>query len=140
MPRGSKKAFLRSYSACETIFCGYLKRQSWRTNRVLKSTDLDRFRVRIVHLIEWTVARVDRHLHPHQRLQPVRVRHPGGPNLEPEASGGRVDVEGVLHQPLLAAQEDDLEGGVAGGWNHLEYKVRCKYLSGTNVLVVLACH
>lgn len=85
----------------------------------MNPTNLDRLRMRIVHLNEWTVAGVDGHLDAHQRLQPVRVRHPGGPNLEPEASGGRVDVESVLHQPLLATQEDDVEGGVARRRYHL---------------------
>ena len=74
----------------------------------------------IVHFDERTVARVERHLHAHQRLQPVRIGHAHGPNLEPEASGRRVDVKRVLDHALLAAQEDDVERRVAGRWDHLE--------------------
>ncbi len=64
---------------------------------------LNGFRMRVVHFYEWTVARVERHLDAHQRFQPVGIGHAHGPDLEPEASGRRVDVQRVLHHALLAA-------------------------------------
>ena len=73
-----------------------------------------------MHLNEWTIARVQRHLDPDQGLQAVRVWHAHGPDLKPETSGGCVDVQRVLHHPLLATEEHNVEGGVAGRWNHLQ--------------------
>ena len=81
---------------------------------------LYRLRVWIVHLNERAVARVQRHLDPDQRLQAVRVGHAHCPDLKPEASSGCVDVQGVLHHPLLATEEHYVEGGVAGRWYHLQ--------------------
>ena len=75
-----------------------------------------------MHLNERTVARVKRHLHPDQGFQAVRVGHAHCPDLKPETSGGCVDVQGVLHQPLLPTEEHYVEGGVAGRWYHLERK------------------
>ncbi len=78
--------------------------------------------MRIVHLDEWAVARIDGHLHAHQGLQPVRVWHPSSSNGKPEASCGCVNVKSVLHNALLSTQEHDVEGGIPGWRNHLDEK------------------
>ena len=70
-------------------------------------------RVGVVHLYERRVARVDRHAHAHERLEPVGVRRAGGAHHEAERPGRGVHVEGVLHGALFAAQVHDVEGRVA---------------------------
>ena len=75
--------------------------------------------VRVMHLDERRVARVDGHAHAHQRPQPVGVGRALRPHHEAERAGRRVDVQRVLHGSLLAAQEDHIERGVARRRYHL---------------------
>ena len=70
--------------------------------------------MRVVHLYERRVAGVDWHPYPHQRLEPVGVGRARGPDHEAEGARAGMDVERVLHRPLLAAEEHHVEGCVAG--------------------------
>ena len=92
--------------------------------------------MRVVHLDERRVARVDGQAHADERLEPVGVGRALGAhhepneikikinnkqiinnkqqtNHEPEGAGRRVDVQRVLHGALLAAQKNHVERRVA---------------------------
>ena len=75
--------------------------------------------MRVVHLDERRVARVDRHAHADERLEPVGVGRALGAHHEAEGAGRGVDVQRVLHGALLAAQENHVERRVARRRYHL---------------------
>ena len=64
---------------------------------------LDGLRVRVMHLNQWTVAGIKRHLHSNQRFQAVRIGHSHGTDLKPEAPGRSVNVKGVFNDPFLSS-------------------------------------
>ena len=66
------------------------------------------------------VGGVDGELDPDERLDAVWVGGAGAAHQVAEAPGAGVDVEGVLHDARLAAQEHHVEGGVAAGRDHLQ--------------------
>ena len=76
--------------------------------------------MRVVNLYDWAVAAVEWQLNPDQGFNPVGVWCPCSSHVVPEAAGAGVDVEGVLHDARLAAQEHHVEGGVAARRDHLQ--------------------
>ena len=66
------------------------------------------------------VGGVDGELDSDERLDAVGVGGAGAAHQVAEAAGAGVDVEGVLHDARLPAQEHHVEGGVASRGDDLQ--------------------
>ena len=80
---------------------------------------LDGVRVRVMNLNHGVVAGVERQLDADQRFDSVRVRCASALDVVPEAASAGVNIQSVLHQARLPAQEHHVEGCVSSRWNHL---------------------
>ena len=69
-----------------------------------------------------SVGGIERHPHPYQGPQSVRVRSPHGPHCVLVGTDGGVYKYGVLYEPLLTAQEYHLESGVGVNCHRLVLK------------------
>ena len=76
--------------------------------------------VRVMDLNHGVVAGVERQLDAHQRFNSVGVWCPCALDIVSEAPSAGVDVESVLHQPRLPAQEHHVEGRVASRGDDLQ--------------------
>ena len=80
---------------------------------------LDGARVRVMNLNHGVVAGVERQLDADQRFDSVRVRCASALDVVPEAASAGVNIQSVLHQTRLPAQEHHVEGCVSSRRNHL---------------------
>ena len=80
---------------------------------------LDGVRVRVMNLNHGVVAGVERQLDADQRFDSVRVRCASALDVVPEAASAGVNIQSVLHQAWLPAQEHHVEGCVSSRRNHL---------------------
>ena len=83
---------------------------------------LDGGGVRVVHLDHRVVARVERQLDAHQRLDPIRVRRSRPFHIVSETSRTRVNIERILHNAGFPTKEHHVKGCISSRRYYLKRK------------------